>query len=95
MEFGNDAGEWANDGECDDPRFRGVGMAAIVSAAHEGRDATDCRALLDAGQIEVAFGGRMEASRSTADADGASSTHLSRLPAPTQPAPTGMAAAGV
>ncbi len=36
-EFGDDAGEYAQDGECDDPRFGGE------LETHRGHDATDCR----------------------------------------------------
>lgn len=35
-EFGDDAGEYARDGECDDPRFGGT------LNSHRGHDATDC-----------------------------------------------------
>jgi len=51
--FGDDSSEWANDGECDDRRFVGQGMAASLGWTHAGRDATDCRALHEAGRIRV------------------------------------------
>ena len=41
--FGDDSGEWARDGECDDPRFVGEAMASSPNAMHILRDATDCR----------------------------------------------------
>ena len=50
--FGNDSGRFANDGECDDIRFVGDrGGAASTSDNYIGRDATDCRNLLNAGRI--------------------------------------------
>jgi len=51
--FGNDTSRWANDGECDDPRFIGNGMAAQLDAADMGRDATDCKNLASEGEIEL------------------------------------------
>ncbi|MCJ8189872.1 hypothetical protein [Sphingomicrobium aestuariivivum] len=50
-DFGDDSSTWANDGECDDPRFRGTGMASTLSDDDNGRDATDCSTLLEAGKI--------------------------------------------
>ena len=50
QELGDDSGEWAFDGECDDPRFEGEAVADIVVANDIRKDATDCgRALLDGG----------------------------------------------
>ncbi|MFD2647766.1 hypothetical protein ACFSX5_08190 [Devosia albogilva] len=51
VDFGDDTSAWAHDGECDDPRFSGTGMAAELEAADIGKDATDCRALLEDGSI--------------------------------------------
>lgn len=42
-DLGDDSGEYARDGECDDPRFGGT------LESHLGRDATDCRALAQSG----------------------------------------------
>ncbi|WP_210529421.1 hypothetical protein [Rubellimicrobium arenae] len=53
VNFGNDSSEWANDGECDDRRFVGQGMAASISWASVGRDASDCRTLHDAGALRL------------------------------------------
>jgi hypothetical protein len=50
-DFGDDSSQWANDGECDDPRFEGAGMAAQLLDEDIGRDATDCRSALDAGRV--------------------------------------------
>ena len=51
INFGDDSGNYPNDGECDDPRFEGPG--AYTSPLEEDvlRDASDCLALFDSGQI--------------------------------------------
>lgn len=51
VEFGDDRSEWADDGECDDPRFVGDGMAEVLLDENLYADATDCRSLFDAGRI--------------------------------------------
>lgn len=51
VDFGDDAGEFARDGECDDPRFEGPGVWAFDS--HRGHDATDCRELFESGRISL------------------------------------------
>jgi hypothetical protein len=51
VDFGADSGQWTFDGECDDPRFQGNGMASVLVDADRFADATDCRTLYDAGQI--------------------------------------------
>jgi S1-C subfamily serine protease len=53
IDFGNNTGMWAHDGECDDPRFAGNGMAEVLVDADRLRDASDCRALYEAGQIRL------------------------------------------
>ncbi|TNC63987.1 hypothetical protein [Rubellimicrobium roseum] len=53
VNFGDDSGQWAGDGECDDRRFAGQGMAVSLNWLSVGRDATDCRALYDAGSIRL------------------------------------------
>ncbi len=53
--FGDDTSEWANDGECDDPRFIGDGMTSTpLVEADRFHDATDCRAAFEAGTIRLA-----------------------------------------
>ncbi|MBE7732800.1 hypothetical protein [Devosia faecipullorum] len=54
IDFGDDSSEWANDGECDDPRFEGAGMAVELEDIDLGRDASDCRAAFEAGRIALA-----------------------------------------
>src|SRR5690606_20005350 len=45
IDFGDDSGNWANDGECDDPRFGGT------LSSHLRADATDCRNAYEAGDV--------------------------------------------
>ncbi len=56
VDFGDDSSQWANDGECDDPRFTGEGSAAELEEADRGKDATDCRTAFEAGTIALAEG---------------------------------------
>ncbi len=56
-DFGADTSDWANHGECDDPRFAGTGMAAVLLPEDTAADATDCKALYDAGSITLVFEG--------------------------------------
>lgn len=51
--FGDDQSMWANDGECDDPRFVGPGMASVLIDDDKFHDATDCRKLYISGSISL------------------------------------------
>lgn len=53
IDFGDNASQWANDGECDDPRFEGEGAAETLLEEDRGHDAADCRALLEAGRVRL------------------------------------------
>jgi len=53
FDYGSDFSRWANDGECDDMRFVGDGMAKKLLSDDTKGDATDCRALVDAGSISI------------------------------------------
>ena len=53
IDFGDDTSEWARDGDCDDPRFEGDGMAAILVPSDRGHDATDCGGLYSTGRIRL------------------------------------------
>ncbi len=56
VNYGDDASEYANDGECDDLRFVGPGMEGVTLLADDVmHDATDCRKLVEAGKIR--YGG--------------------------------------
>jgi len=57
--FGNDSGGFPFDGECDDPRFVGNGVAAdsILNSSNQMRDATDCRNMFNAGLATLRPGG--------------------------------------
>ena len=57
IDFGDDTSEWANDGECDDPRFEGAGTAAELVDADIMKDASDCRAAYEAGTVTLVGGG--------------------------------------
>ncbi|MEQ8954142.1 MAG: hypothetical protein RL120_08410 [Gammaproteobacteria bacterium] len=54
IEFGDNTGVFADDGECDDPRFEGPGAAAFASEASEMRDANDCRNMFESGRVSLA-----------------------------------------
>lgn len=53
LDFGNDTDEYANDGECDDPRFQGSNMADVLLTTSIGKDAADCQAAFEAGENEL------------------------------------------
>lgn len=53
IDFGDDSNEYANDGECDDRRFRGATMASSLNWERAGRDATDCRTGFESGQLSL------------------------------------------
>ena len=55
VDFGTDDNKWANDGECDDPRFEGQGMTSTALLTEDiGRDATDCREAMEKGDLRLA-----------------------------------------
>ena len=53
IDFGNDSSQWIYDGECDDPRFQGSGMAEVLLGEDRFSDATDCRLLFNQGRITL------------------------------------------
>jgi len=53
VDFGDNASDYANDGECDDRRFKGPGMAAELGWADVTHDADDCRAAMAAGEVTL------------------------------------------
>ena len=55
-DFGDDTSRWANDGECDDPRFEGTGTAHTLLVEDRGHDAADCRKLFGTGRIALREG---------------------------------------
>ncbi|MBE0581300.1 hypothetical protein [Devosia sp.] len=57
IDFGDNSSEWANDGECDDPRFTGTGSAAETLDVDILKDAADCQAAYDAGTVTFVGGG--------------------------------------
>lgn len=51
-DFGDDNGDYAKDGECDDMRFAGAGMTSTPLLDKDIRhDATDCRAAFNQGRL--------------------------------------------
>jgi len=52
LDFGDDSGTYANDGECDDSRFSGEGRSALTSDSHIKKDAADCIAAYQQGKID-------------------------------------------
>jgi hypothetical protein len=56
IDFGDDASEWARDGECDDPRFEGDGAAETLLDIDAYHDATDCRTLFDRRRVTLRDG---------------------------------------
>src|SRR5689334_18074909 len=59
-EFGDNASHWANDGECDDPRFEGKGAANTLLDEDLGHDAADCSKLFAAGRITLRTNGGID-----------------------------------
>lgn len=53
IDFGDDSSLWANDGECDDPRFEGAGAASDTDDADIMADASDCKAAFLAGSVTL------------------------------------------
>ena len=53
LRVGDDSSEFAHDGECDDPRFTGKGMAGTLLTSDIGRDASDCLGLYHTGKIKL------------------------------------------
>lgn len=53
IDFGDDSSTWANNDQCDDPRFQGRGMAEILIDSDQAHDASDCSALFLSGSISL------------------------------------------
>jgi hypothetical protein len=53
IKFGDDSGDYAHDNECDDRRFQGTAMASQLDWTAVGKDASDCRSLMEAGRISL------------------------------------------
>lgn len=78
IDFGNDASFWSEDGECDDPRFEGPGMASgNLRERNRLRDATDCENLHRRGEVWlVGEGPAAAAERNNSQGLGAASLTL-------------------
>jgi hypothetical protein len=53
IDMGTNTSTYANDGECDDPRFAGNAMAEGLLVVNIGKDAADCQSAFDAGTITL------------------------------------------
>ena len=54
IQWGDDSGKYAKDGECDDKRFIGAGMTSTPLLDSDiQHDATDCRAAFNAGRLTL------------------------------------------
>ncbi len=53
LDMGDNTSSYANDGECDDPRFAGNAMADGLLVINIGSDAADCQSAFDAGTIAL------------------------------------------
>lgn len=58
-DFGDDVSTWANNDECDDPRFQGRNMAQILIDSDMFHDASDCSALFASGDIRLVGGANL------------------------------------
>ncbi|WP_136253972.1 hypothetical protein [Onishia niordana] len=57
IEWGDNTSQWADDGECDDPRFTGEGAHSLNVDEDRYHDAVDCRSLYEQGRITLASNG--------------------------------------
>lgn len=64
IEWGDNTSQWANDGECDDPRFIGEGAHSLNVDEDRYHDAADCQRLYEQGQIVLASNGDTASSAS-------------------------------
>ena len=51
IDFGDNSSGYSNDGECDDPRFTGPGMASFTEEENLMRDANDCISMYLEGEV--------------------------------------------
>jgi len=63
IDYGDNTSVWANDGECDDPRFTGPNVATSPSRSNASHDENDCRASVNSGtatftgELDLLFSG--------------------------------------
>ena len=73
IDYGDDASQFARDGECDDKRFTGAGMTSTPLLESDIRhDATDCRVALEQGRLQ--FQGNVPTN--TSNSGSVSSSHI-------------------
>ncbi len=74
INFGDDSGRFAKDGECDDMRFAGAGMTdTLLIDSDIWHDATDCRSAYNQGRLTYLGGHRNGAPSNSAPADNGAS----------------------
>ena len=61
IDLGDDIGPWANNSVCDDARFEGRGVDEVLAPEDIGKDASDCRLVIESGlarlrAVYLAFG---------------------------------------
>ncbi|MCW1428066.1 hypothetical protein OLX23_03060 [Novosphingobium sp. JCM 18896] len=72
IDFGDDSGKFAKDGECDDMRFSGPGMTDTTLIDSDIRhDATDCRSAYNQGRLTYQGGRRSGGTTPAASTDDA------------------------
>jgi len=59
VDFGDNSSVWADNSECDDPRFEGLGMASVLIDSDLFHDARDCSALYNEGNIRILGGDQL------------------------------------
>ena len=91
IEFGDDASQWSNDGECDDPRFAGPGMTETVLLAQDTyHDASDCLDAYMAGNLWLADGGQPNTSQAEGQTQAQILTETPELPQASSQASSGI-----
>jgi hypothetical protein len=51
IDFGDNRSDYADDEQCDDPRFEGPGAAVVLLESDLRHDANDCRAAYESGTV--------------------------------------------
>ena len=56
VDFGDNASSYADDDQCDDPRFEGPGAASTLLDSDLQHDSADCKAAYEAGTVMLSDG---------------------------------------
>lgn len=77
VDFGDDASQFAKDGECDDMRFSGAGMTdTLLIDSDIKHDATDCRAAYNQGRLTYNGGHRNGSATPSSSSDNNGANHI-------------------